>query len=146
WWETVSLRTKVTGVTVLILTVGILVAGVGTTWLLRDYLVQRLDEQLQSSADDFDTVLAPSINPDAPVTSYQEPGGFYWAVLDPDGTLRSHNWSENRGPVEYRPVTDAITAERAAELGRSIFTLEAPAGLVSWRALALTGQFQGECA
>ena len=40
WWNRVSLRTKITGVTVLLLTIGLLVAGVGTMAVLRAYLAR----------------------------------------------------------------------------------------------------------
>ena len=41
WWNAISLRTKITGVTVLVLTLGLLVAGVGTLAMLRNYARRR---------------------------------------------------------------------------------------------------------
>ena len=46
WWSKVSLRTKITGVTVLLLTTGLFVAGVGTMTMLKPQLVAQLDAQL----------------------------------------------------------------------------------------------------
>ena len=44
-WNSVSLRTKITGVTVLLVTLGLLVAGVGTSTVLRNYLLERGRQQ-----------------------------------------------------------------------------------------------------
>ena len=43
WWNRVSLRTKITGVTVLLLTLGLLVAGVGSGTVLRNYVLDEVD-------------------------------------------------------------------------------------------------------
>src|ERR1700744_4126093 len=42
WWNGISLRGKITGVTVMLLTLGLLVAGVGTMSFLRSYLVNEV--------------------------------------------------------------------------------------------------------
>ncbi|MDQ1551626.1 MAG: two-component system, OmpR family, sensor kinase, partial [Actinomycetota bacterium] len=42
WWNGVSLRGKITGVTVMLLTLGLLVAGVGTMSFLRSYLLNQV--------------------------------------------------------------------------------------------------------
>ncbi len=42
WWNGISLRGKITGVTVLLLTLGLLVAGVGTMSFLRSYLLNQV--------------------------------------------------------------------------------------------------------
>src|SRR5690606_1796489 len=43
WWNGISLRTKITGVTVLLLTFGLAVAGMGTMTVLRTYLIEQRD-------------------------------------------------------------------------------------------------------
>jgi two-component system OmpR family sensor kinase len=50
WWNRVSLRTKITGVTVVLLTMGLLVAGVGTMAVLRNYLLDEVDRQVSEAA------------------------------------------------------------------------------------------------
>lgn len=50
WWNRISLRTKITGVTVLLLTMGLLVAGVGTMTVLRNYLLDEVDKKIQGVA------------------------------------------------------------------------------------------------
>ncbi len=50
WWGTISLRSKITGVTVLLLTVGLLVAGFGTMTSLRTYLLDEADKKISKEA------------------------------------------------------------------------------------------------
>ncbi len=50
WWNGISLRTKVTGVTVLLLTFGLAVAGAGTVSVLRGYLMDQADSKVDSLA------------------------------------------------------------------------------------------------
>jgi two-component system OmpR family sensor kinase len=56
WWGGVSLRTKITGVTVLLVTLGLLVAGVGTMTVLRNYLLTQVDSNINVAAKDITTV------------------------------------------------------------------------------------------
>lgn len=48
--NSVSLRTKITGVTVLLVTLGLLVAGVGTMTVLRTYLLEEVDNRIGDAA------------------------------------------------------------------------------------------------
>ncbi|WP_144797767.1 cell wall metabolism sensor histidine kinase WalK [Microbacterium paludicola] len=50
WWRRISLRAKVTGVTVAVLALGLFAAGVGTVPLLRNSLVLNIEGQLPSLA------------------------------------------------------------------------------------------------
>lgn len=50
WWRRISLRAKVTGVTVAVLALGLVAAGIGTVPLLRDSLIRNIDAQLPSLA------------------------------------------------------------------------------------------------
>jgi two-component system OmpR family sensor kinase len=52
WWNGVSLRSKITGVTVMLLTLGLLVAGVGTMSFLRNYLLDEVNDQINTTALD----------------------------------------------------------------------------------------------
>jgi len=86
WWEGISLRSKITGVTVLVVTVGLLVVGMGTLTVLQRTLADEVDRQLLQAADelpqspetfsleDFDsfTALTPSV--------FSNP--FYFGALD----------------------------------------------------------------
>ncbi|MBX9471715.1 sensor histidine kinase [Microcella sp.] len=92
WWESISLRSKITGVTVFVVTVGLLVVGVGTLTVLQRTLVDEVDRQLRQAADElpgtfavdeFDSFdqLTPSI--------FSNP--FYFGAVDADGVLIDDN-------------------------------------------------------
>ncbi len=49
WWNGISLRAKITGVTVLLLTFGLTVAGAGTMTVLRTYLLEQTDQQIAAA-------------------------------------------------------------------------------------------------
>ena len=49
-WNRISLRTKITGVTVLMLTVGLLVSGIGTAAMLRSYVEDQTASKLDTIA------------------------------------------------------------------------------------------------
>lgn len=46
WWRRISLRAKVTGVTVAVLALGLVIAGIGTVPILRNAMVNNIDTQL----------------------------------------------------------------------------------------------------
>lgn len=133
-WESLSLRAKVTGASVFILALGILIAGVGTTWLLRDYLVQRVDEQLRAAIEDPENLL-PELNPTEPPRGYQDPNSYYWAFLGPDGSMRNNNWVSPNLDEALRPETGELTLERAREIGTGVVALSTSAGGPGWRAI-----------
>ncbi|MEX1077988.1 MAG: HAMP domain-containing sensor histidine kinase [Homoserinimonas sp.] len=106
WWNGVSLRTKITGVTVFIVTMGLLVAGVGTMTVLRTYLLDKLDDQIRASANQ----LPMNVDLDGGIFSGSSsglPSPFYRAVLDHEGELLR----DNLGSVQedLRPVLDQLT-------------------------------------
>jgi two-component system OmpR family sensor kinase len=105
WWNGVSLRTKITGVTVFIVTMGLLVAGVGTMTVLRTYLLDKLDDQIRASA----SLLPPTVDLDSggfSGTLSGLPSPFYRAVLDHKGRLLEDNLGED--PNGQRPVLDQL--------------------------------------
>jgi two-component system OmpR family sensor kinase len=95
WWRGTSLRAKVTGVTVALLTVGLLAAGIGTLAFLRNALISNTDEQLIALAPTdlasglMDIVYVEgegvrfSKKPDAPDTQY------FVAIYDSNGVLQA---------------------------------------------------------
>src|SRR5690554_1234922 len=104
WWNGVSLRTKITGVTVFIVTMGLLVAGVGTMTVLRTYLLEKLDDQIRASASQ----LPGRIDIDGlSVTLGGMPSPYYRAALDHEGNLMYDNLSPER--AAQRPVLDQRT-------------------------------------
>lgn len=93
WWRRISLRAKVTGVTVAVLALGLLVAGIGTVPVLRNALVANIDAQLPALVSSdlveryFDTSDVDG------VTTYtaraEQPRDFSFAIYDATGVLRA---------------------------------------------------------
>ena len=93
WWRRISLRAKVTGVTVAVLALGLLVAGIGTVPILRSALVENIDAQLPALVS---TDLAEryfDVSTVDGVTSYaardEQPRDFSFAIYDAGGTLQA---------------------------------------------------------
>src|SRR5690554_2349387 len=104
WWSGISLRTKITGVTVFIVTMGLLVAGVGTMTVLRTYLLDKLDDQIWASA----TLLPDRIDFEALSANRGGlPSPFYRAAVDYEGNLLRDNLSNEQ--ADLRPVLDQLT-------------------------------------
>ena len=103
WWNGVSLRTKITGVTVFIVTMGLLVAGVGTMTVLRTYLLDKLDDQIRASA-----VLLPSFVDVDGLSANRGglPSPFYRAIIDHEGKLLKDTLTEDQ--ADQRPVLDQL--------------------------------------
>jgi two-component system OmpR family sensor kinase len=110
WWSGVSLRTKITGVTVLLVTLGLLVAGVGTMTVLRTVLLNDVDAKITKfavSIPGYQTTGANTCKVNA------GPNDYYLAVLDTDGRqLCSNELSANVAPhLPTMPFSAVIAAD-----------------------------------
>lgn len=56
WWNEISIRTKVTAITVTLVTLGLFVAGLGTMTVLSTYLLLQVDTDLKNAAQNISTV------------------------------------------------------------------------------------------
>lgn len=131
WWESISLRSKITGVTVFVVTVGLLVVGVGTLTVLQRTLVDEVDRQVRQAADElpstfavdeFDSFdqLTPSI--------FSNP--FYFGAVDADGELIDDNMTmANR---EQAPDVSRLTLGFVSSLDGGI-TLTSIDRTTQWR-------------
>jgi two-component system OmpR family sensor kinase len=131
WWESISLRSKITGVTVFVVTVGLLVVGVGTLTVLQRTLVDEVDRQLRQAADElpgsfavdeFDSFdqLTPSI--------FSNP--FYFGAVDADGELIDDNITmANRSQA---PDVSRLTVAYVSNLDGGI-TLTSTDRTTQWR-------------
>ncbi|MGV8883668.1 MAG: sensor histidine kinase [Rhodoglobus sp.] len=147
WWSRVSLRTKITGVTVLLLTTGLFVAGVGTMAVLRGYLIQEVDSRVSEMAS---RVLQQETNFDLSKTNLFQPDGlgsagsyydFYYAAVDANGVLLADNL-----PIESkdsRPVVDGLSLIHLQELSQTTLTLHNASGTVEWRVVAYPAVISG---
>ncbi|WP_338029028.1 sensor histidine kinase [Glaciihabitans arcticus] len=129
-WNAISLRTKMTGVSVLLLTLGLLAAGLGSMYVLRTYLTDEVDVKIKAfypninaSVIDFD---------DSPegvscvVTSL--PIAYYVAVLDSTG----HVLCSNRSSPNARP-NDSDVSKNFKTSNDEIFTVKGDATTAQWR-------------
>jgi two-component system OmpR family sensor kinase len=131
WWNAVSLRTKITGVTVMLLTLGLAVAGLGTMSVLRDYLLQELDTKISNNAMKL-TDNTVSFNYElTDCTIEADFTDYYLAVVDADGREMCSNLASNTvGP----DVSEMDVAHVAEEDGS--FTLSNSERTSQWRVMA----------
>ena len=119
-WSSISLRSKITGVTVLMLTLGLLVSGIGTMAMLKQYVVTQVDTQLQ-----VDTQAALS-GYSSSVFSQGDTEGvasdYFVALYDQDGALITRTWQE-RDHAELPVVGMPLDLKRVSQLDGQIQTL-----------------------
>lgn len=136
WWESISLRSKITGVTVFVVTVGLLIVGVGTLTVLQRTLIDEVDRQIQQAADDvpqapdrfdlddFDSFgdLTPSV--------FSNP--FYFGAIDARGVLIDDNVGDG-GRLQAPDVTQ-LTSEFVDGLDGGV-TVTSTGRTTQWRLL-----------
>jgi two-component system OmpR family sensor kinase len=134
-WSRVSLRSKITGVTVLMLTLGLLVSGVGTMVILQNYMVQQVDARLQASAQGLSSNYL-----DSPFVASSANGvvdsDYFVAVFDQNGDLKARTWQDR--PVASLPVvTIPLDLQSSNELDGSIQKLHDAEGDTEFHAVAV---------
>jgi two-component system OmpR family sensor kinase len=143
WWRRTSLRAKVTGVTVAVLALGLLVAGIGTVPVLRSALVQNIDAQLPALVSSdlveryFDTAVVDG------TTTYtakdERPRDFAFAVYDAEGTLQaSTGGSNDEAPI----FPETYSLQKAQSEADTVFDL-AGQGKTEYRAAVATQSSAG---
>lgn len=141
WWESISLRSKITGVTVFVVTLGLFVVGVGTLTVLQTTLIDEVDRQIRQAADDvpesftvdeFDTFdeLTPSV--------FSNP--FYFGAVGPEGELIDDNLAESRRA--QAPDVSGLTLHFVSEL-RGGITLTSADRTAQWRVVTFPLQVTG---
>nr|WP_033373298.1 HAMP domain-containing sensor histidine kinase [Glaciibacter superstes] len=93
----VTLRTKITGVTVLLLTLGLLVSGIGTMVMVKEYAIRQVDAKVKAIAD---TTKNPCTDEDVRMDG----GDYYMALFDGNGEFQCSNWVDR--PRDEIPVAD----------------------------------------
>ena len=136
-WNAFSLRTKVTGVTVLLLTIGLLVSGIGTMAMLKPALIGQLDTQLKAVEQDLSSVLQLS---KTGTTQQTAPTDYYYAVYSASGILLEQNWSDK--PAASRPdLPHGITVAQAGTLDGAIFPIKSENNHTLFHAIAVPVTF-----
>ncbi len=127
WWNGVSLRSKITGVTVMLLTLGLLVAGVGTMSFLRGYLIGNVDQTLKSISanvgDAVDVACTPTVKLE---------GHVFYAVIDNNAKNMCENASDDGSP----PVLTTSTLPSTITSGQ-LFTLENKTHSSQWHVVGV---------
>lgn len=130
WWNSISLRTKITGVTVLLLTFGLLVTGLGTMTVMRNFLYAEVDSQVQTAARE----LADAVTQDMLESG---PTDYAIAILGPQGEVLAANPAWRHGS-SAAPDVQGVDLGYAVSQAGSPFTIRTPDRTEEWRAVALT--------
>ncbi|GAA2751986.1 two-component system OmpR family sensor kinase [Amnibacterium kyonggiense] len=100
WWAGISLRAKITGVTVLVLTLGLVVSGLGTMTLIHTYLIRDANTQISQTLRGL-TVASTENNEAASATQ------FVFAHFTEDGELIQANPTWQRADPQIGRITAA---------------------------------------
>jgi len=130
WWSGVSLRTKITGVTVLLVTLGLLVAGVGTMTVLRTFLLADADTKMTKYAQ-----AVPQYTETNPKTCDVIPGisEYYLTVLDTNG----NELCNNRALTHSTPNMPSMPLNTVIKAGGVPFTVWDKEHDDQWRVVAV---------
>jgi two-component system OmpR family sensor kinase len=138
WWNRISLRTKITGVTVLLLTAGLLVAGLGTMAVLRNYLQDEVDAKITLASGKLGGTIQYTGTAESPRCAVSTlPNDYYLAVLDHDGGIICNNREEDA----TRPIVETLTLERVA-MSEGALTLPSTELGGQWRVVVLPASNQ----
>ena len=133
WWNRISLRTKVTGVTVLLVTLGLTVAGAGTMTVLQTYLIGEVDAKVGVVAQQLDgsIITFEPLGEDPQCTVTTAPTDYFIAVLNYEGAMLC----SNRTMQAVQPVVESLTLQQVAAK-QDAFTLPSTDAPGQWRVMA----------
>lgn len=137
-WDQLSLRNQLTIVNVVLLALSLVIAGSGTTLLLRPTLVGQLDASLRSIAADPTLVLGG----DASTGEFgfenirTAPQPYYVAVVDDSGQVMVDNWEWQPRSVAPNLDTMELKFDSNSGAGFSIYELDDGLG-APWRAVVV---------
>jgi two-component system, OmpR family, sensor kinase len=143
WWASISLRNKITGVTVLLLAMGLTVVGAGTFSVVSSYLASRADDELQK----VNAELQNSIALNGQATFSENPTStlnpYYLAAVAQDGSLLIDNLTDDNR--EIAPDVTGLTLLFLANKEEAL-TLSNADGTYQWRVIAIKERlsYQGE--
>jgi two-component system OmpR family sensor kinase len=147
-WNAISLRTKITGVTVLVLTFGLLVAGLGTMLLFKPVLIGLFDQQLESIAAQPQGINAilpgRTAESGGPILGQGSTASFYVVLYGADGAPLAENWASV--PDDHKPaVPSSLSLEQGASCAnQGPGWLESRDGTISFRSICAVVQLQGD--
>ena len=126
-WNRITLRTKITGVTVLMLTLGLLVSGIGTLSMLRNWVLDQSDKKLVSIAEgDLSSYFR---------TNNSLNDSVFIALYDANGNLVKASWNKT-DQIDDPVVPNALSVASASDASSSkVFTLSDAHGEQLFRAV-----------
>ncbi|MWB97734.1 sensor histidine kinase [Agromyces seonyuensis] len=139
-WNRISLRTKITGVTVVMLAFGVLVSGFGTAGMLGSFAEQQLAVKLRTIANgDLSQYFPSGIDTgDRNTTGSGDATAdddVFVAIYAPDGDFLQHNWADRAH--ELQPgFPHSVTIQQVYANDLRVFELEDAKGDSSYRAVA----------
>ena len=125
-WNAISLRTKITSVTVLLVTLGLLVAGAGTMTVLRNYLLEGVDIKIAGTVT--------QLRVDALLTTdcvTQGPNDYYVAIVNDTGRVVCNN-AQDDPPILAEMTSDDMSRDEVRA-----FTLWDSDRSTQWRVVAV---------
>jgi two-component system OmpR family sensor kinase len=133
-WNAISLRTKMTGVSVLLLTIGLLVAGIGSMQVLRNYLTTETDSKIAVAIKQLDnSILQIEDTPDGVDCSVSSvPTEFYIGVMNADGSLVC----ANRSATSQHPEESSL-ADTFMKPDQVLFTVNNAPDAGQWRVVSV---------
>jgi len=133
WWAERSLRTKITGVMVAVVTLGLMVIGIGSVVSIERYLISEIDTKISSASESLPDVLG--IND---FNSFDRVGQgglsneFFLAAVSASGTTLASNLAEDHddwGPDVTRLGLGAVS------VAREPLTVDSINGETTWRVM-----------
>lgn len=142
-WNAISLRTKITGVTVLMLTLGLLVTGIGTMSMLKPVLLDQLDAQLAAASGPsyLNTYLFKATAKEDQIAADASPSDYFAVLYDSSGAMVKHNW--NNIPFAHRPAVPTTLTVPEGKALTGGFPIPSNDGRTTYRALAQTVTISG---
>ena len=129
WWNGISLRTKITGVTVALLTLGLTVAGVGTMTVLRNYLLEKVDSDVAALYREMGDLPASTVTE---CNVAYEPNGHLFLVVNATGGIVCDNV-----PTGTRaPDTTELDLAWMSQVQGEYVTISDQTGRGQWRVIA----------
>ena len=143
-WNRISLRTKITGVTVLMLTLGLLVSGIGTAAMLRSYVEDQMEAKLEAiaSGDMSKYFSVDSAGPRSELNlnqlDFTPSDDVFVAVYNANGEYERNNWDQrDEAELPAFPATFTQAQVTALNAGRYVtFPLPDADGAPTFRAVA----------
>jgi two-component system OmpR family sensor kinase len=133
-WNAISLRTKMTGVSVFLLTLGLFVAGLGSMSVLRNYLTDEVDSKITNFSQSLNSNLIKiTISTDGEVSCAVTPAptDYFFAIYSATGQLMCAN---KTGDAAH-PEIDSLPLSAVANL-TTPFTVANGPTTGQWRVVA----------